>query len=116
MLARMVVMSQVPRAAMTSSRESSTCWRVMYTSVCSAPMKSAAVRAYLRSMASTSMPMAKVRTCLPKILAEMAQTRLESSPPESRKPRGASASRRLSTPRISFSRIPAQISSRLPSM
>ena len=35
----------------------------------------------------------------------MAQTRLESRPPESRKPSGASASSRFSTPAMSFSRI-----------
>ena len=105
MLARIVVMSQVPSSAITSSSAASTSSRVMYTSVCSAPMKSATMRAYLRSIASVSMPMAKVRIGWFSSRAEIAQTKLLSSPPESRKPSGASASSRLSTPRISFSRI-----------
>jgi hypothetical protein len=46
-------------------------------------------------MASVSMPMAKVRIGLVSSFVAMAQTSEESSPPESRKPTGASASRRL---------------------
>ena len=52
-------------------------------------------------MASTSMPMAKVLMGLSSILWAMAHTSEESSPPESRKPTGASASSRFSTPSIS---------------
>ena len=51
------------------------------------------------------MPIAKVRIGFLLCLAAMAQTREESSPPESRKPSGASASSRFSTAEISFSRI-----------
>ena len=90
---------------MTSSRVSSTSCRDIMTSVCSAPMKSATSRAYFRSMGSKSMPMAKVRIFFPRSLAEMAHTRLESRPPERRKPRGASASSRFSTAAMSFSRM-----------
>ena len=104
-LARMVVMSQVASACTTWGRASSTCSFVMMTSVWSAPMKSATSRAYFKSMASPSMPMAKVRMGFCRFLAAMAHTRLESSPPESRKPRGASASSRFSTPATSFSRM-----------
>ena len=102
-LARMVVMSQVPRAATTLGRAAITSSRVMITSVWSAPMNCAAFRAYFRSMASVSMPIAKVRIGFPSSRAAMAHTRLESSPPERRKPRGASASSRLSTAAISLS-------------
>ena len=56
-------------------------------------------------MASVSIPMAKVRMGLPSFLAAMEHTSEESSPPESRKPTGASASSRFSTPAISFSRM-----------
>ena len=58
------------------------------------------------------MPMAKVRISFPSTRALMAQTRLESSPPESRNPKGASASSRLSTPAMSLSRIFLQAVSR----
>ena len=57
------------------------------------------------------MPMAKVRMGLPRCLAAMAQTRLESSPPESRNPIGASASSRLTTAAVNFSRMLRLISS-----
>ena len=112
MLARTVVMSQVPRAAATSGRARITSSRLMITSVWSAPMKSAACRAYFRSMASVSMPMAKVRMGCFSSRAAMAHTRLESSPPERRKPRGASASSRLSTAAMSLSRMFRQTVSR----
>ena len=59
------------------------------------------MRAYFRSMASMSMPMAKVRMGLSRIFWAMAHTSEESSPPESKNPTGASASRRFSTPSIS---------------
>ena len=75
-------------------------------------MNSAASRAYFRSMASVSMPMAKVRIFFPSTTEEMAHTREESSPPESRKPRGASASSRLSTAAISLLRMLRQTVSR----
>ena len=79
--------------------------RVMMTSWCSLPRYSAVCRAYFRSMASVSIPMAKVRMGRPSLRAAMAQTREESSPPERRNPTGASASSRFSTPAISFSRM-----------
>ena len=59
--ARMVVISQVPSSPTTVGSASSTSFSVMITSVCSLPMYSAAFRAYFRSIASTSIPMAKVR-------------------------------------------------------
>ena len=59
-------------------------------------------------MASTSMPMANVRMGLFSSRRAMAHTSEESSPPESRKPMGASASRRFRTPAMSFSRSRAQ--------
>ena len=89
----------------------------MMTSVCSLPMYAATSLAYLRSMASTSMLMAKVRTFLPsKSRAEMAHTSELSSPPLSRKPNGVSESSRFSTPAIRRVRMPAQISSSGPVM
>ena len=60
MLARMVVMSYVARAFITSSIESMTSSRVIIISVWSEPIKSATSRAYLRSIASLSIPTAKV--------------------------------------------------------
>ena len=99
--ARMVVISQVPSSPTTVGSASSTSFSVMITSVCSLPMYSAAFRAYFRSIASTSIPMAKVRIGWSSIRCAMAQTREESRPPESRNPSGASASSRFSTPSIS---------------
>ena len=49
--------------------------------------------------------MAKVFIFLPRSFAEIAHTRLESKPPESRNPTGASAHSRFSTAAMSFSRI-----------
>ena len=69
-------------------------------------------RAYFRSMASLHMPMANVRMGFLSSFAEMAHTRLLSRPPESRKPSGASASSRFSTPAMSFSRMWVQTVSR----
>ena len=106
-LARTVVMSKVPSAATTSSREERTVSLSMTTSVCSLPMYSATRFAYLRSIASVLIPIAKVRMGLPRIRADTAHTRLLSSPPESRKPIGASASSRFSMPATSFSLIEA---------
>ena len=51
------------------------------------------------------MPMAKVRMGLPRSLALMAHTRLESNPPDRRNPKGASASSLAWTERTSRSRI-----------
>ena len=107
-LARMVVMSQVPRAATTLGRAAITSSRVMITSVWSAPMNCAAFRAYFRSMASVSMPIAKVRIGFPSSRAAMAHTSELSRPPLSRNPSGASASSRFSTPAVSRSCSPRQ--------
>ena len=112
MLARMVVISKVPSSWMTFSKEAMTSSGVMYTSVWSLPIYSAAWRAYFRSMASARMPMAKVRMGALLFRAAMAHTREESSPPESRKPTLASATSRFSTPATSLSWIFRQAVSR----
>ena len=112
MLARMVVISYVPSSATTSGSAWMTSSGVMMTSVWSACRYSATSRAYFRSMASLHMPMANVRMGFLSSFAEMAHTRLLSRPPESRKPSGASASSRFSTPAMSFSRMWVQTVSR----
>ena len=66
-------------------------------------MNSATCFAYFKSIASVFIPMANVSIGFLRIFAETAQTSEESSPPERRKPSGASASRRFSMPRTSLS-------------
>ena len=68
-------------------------------------MYSAVSFAYLRSMASLSIPMAKVFIGVDEYFWAMAQTREESRPPESRNPTFASETSLFSTPAISFCRI-----------
>ena len=98
MLALTVVISKVPSAAITVSSASRTSSLVMTTSVWSAPIAAAAVLAYLRSIASISIPIAYVLIFFGAMRrAAIAHTSEESSPPERRKPTGESESRRLST-------------------
>ena len=59
--------------------------------------------AYFKSIASVSIPIAKVLIGFFKISAAIAHTRLESRPPDNKNPSGASASRRFFTPSVSLS-------------
>ena len=62
-------------------------------------MYSATSLAYLRSIASISIPIAKVSIGLSDRLAATPHTREESRPPDKRNPTGASASSLLRIPR-----------------
>ena len=99
----MVVISKLPSSHTTGRSAAITSSGVIYTSVCSLPIHSAACRAYFRSMASLRMPMAKVRMGVLLFRAAMAQTSEESRPPESKNPILASDTSRFSTPATSLS-------------
>ena len=114
MLARIVVISYVASAFMTSGRTVITSSSVIVTLVCSEPRNMAVLSAYFESIGSLSMPIENVLIGFPSILEAIEHTRELSRPPDSRKATGVSESRRFSTAFMSFSLMFFVISSVFP--